>query len=99
VSDNERPDSERPDVAAFQELEHLIHALADEMAGWRRRAHEAEARLKAAPPVAPTRANAAALERENRELRERLEAAKARTKQLLEKRRFLRQQQESEAHR
>jgi len=45
------------------------------------------------------RVNAAALEKENRELRERLDAAKARTKQLLEKLRFLRQQQESEAHR
>jgi hypothetical protein len=95
-------DSERPDLVAFQELEQLIHSLADEMAGWRRRAHEAEARLKSAPPAAPTtpgRANAAALEKENRELRERLDAAKARTKQLLEKLRFLRQQQESEAHR
>jgi predicted nucleic acid-binding Zn-ribbon protein len=92
-------DSERPDLVAFQELEHLIHALADEMAGWRRRAHEAEAKLKSAPPVPTSRANAAALEKENRELRERLDAAKARTKQLLEKLRFLRQQQETEAHR
>jgi hypothetical protein len=95
-------DSERPDVAAFQELEHLIHSLADEMAGWRRRAHEAEARLKAPPPapaVSPGRVNTAALEKENRELRDRLDAAKSRTRQLLEKLRFLRQQQESEAHR
>ena len=92
-------DSERPDLVAFQELEHLIHALADEMAGWRRRAHEAEAKLKSAPPMPAGRVNAAALERENRELHERLEAAKSRTKQLLEKLRFLRQQQESEAHR
>ena len=92
-------DSERPDVVAFEELEHLIHSLADEMAVWRRRAHEAEAKLKAAPPVPMGRANAAALERENRDLRERLDAAKTRTKQLLEKLRFLRQQQESEAHR
>jgi hypothetical protein len=92
-------DSERPDLVAFQELEHLIHALADEMAGWRRRAQEAEAKLKAAPPVPAGRGNAAALEKENRELRERLDAAKARTKQLLEKLRFLRQQQETEAHR
>jgi hypothetical protein len=45
------------------------------------------------------RVNAASLEKENRELRERLDAAKARTKQLLEKLRFLRQQQEAEAHR
>ena len=92
-------DNERPDLVAFQELEHLILSLADEMAGWRRRAQEAEARLKAAPPVPAGRANAAALEKENRELRERLAAAKARTKQLLEKLRFLRQQQEAEAHR
>ncbi|HEY2897263.1 MAG TPA: hypothetical protein VGJ12_09010 [Gemmatimonadaceae bacterium] len=92
-------DNERPDLVAFQDLEHLIHSLADEMAGWRRRAHEAEARLKSAPPVPAGRANAAALEKENRELRERLDAAKARTKQLLEKLRFLRQQQETEAHR
>jgi predicted nucleic acid-binding Zn-ribbon protein len=90
-------DSERPDLVAFQELEHLITALADEMAGWRRRAQEAEAKVKAAPATGG-RANAAALERENRELRERLEAARARTKQLLEKLRFLRQQQESESH-
>ena len=92
-------DNERPDLVAFQELEHLILSLADEMAGWWRRAQEAEARLKAAPPVPAGRANAAALEKENRELRERLDAAKARTKQLLEKLRFLRQQQEAEAHR
>jgi hypothetical protein len=92
-------DNERPDLVAFHELEHLIHSLADEMAGWRRRAQEAEARLKAAPPVPAGRVNAAALEKENRELRERLDAAKARTKQLLEKLRFLRQQQETEAHR
>ena len=92
-------DNERPDLVAFQDLEHLIHSLADEMAGWRRRAQEAEARLKAAPPAPTGRVNAAALEKENRELRERLDAAKTRTKQLLEKLRFLRQQQETEAHR
>ena len=91
-------DSERPDLVAFQELEHLIYALADEMAGWRRRAQEAEARIKAVPATSG-RASAASLEKENRELKERLEAARVRTKQLLEKLRFLRQQQEKEAHR
>jgi len=90
--------SERPDLVAFQELEHLILVLADEMAGWRRRAQEAEAKLKA-PPSTGGRAASAALEKENRELRERLEAARGRTKQLMDKLRFLRQQQESEAHR
>ncbi|MDQ2930452.1 MAG: hypothetical protein M3Y05_06480 [Gemmatimonadota bacterium] len=91
-------DSERPDLVAFQELEHLIQALADEMAGWRRRAQEAEAKVKATPAPGG-KASAAALEKENRDLRERLEAARLRTKQLLEKLRFLRQQQEAEAHR
>ena len=91
-------DSERPDLVEFQELEHLIQALADEMASWRRRAHEAEAKVKAVP-ASGGKASAAALERENRELRERLEAVRVRTKQLLEKLRFLRQQQETEAHR
>jgi hypothetical protein len=91
-------DSERPDLVAFQELEHLIEALADEMASWRRRAHEAEAKVKAVP-ASGGKASAAALEKENREFRERLEAARVRTKQLLEKLRFLRQQQETEAHR
>ena len=91
-------DNERPDLVAFQELEYLIQALADEMASWRRRAHEAEAKVKAVP-ASGGKASAAALEKENRELRERLEAARIRTKQLLEKLRFLRQQQETEAHR
>jgi predicted RNase H-like nuclease (RuvC/YqgF family) len=91
-------DSERPDLVAFQELEYLIQALADEMASWRRRAHEAEAKVKSVP-ASGGKTSAAALERENRELRERLEAARVRTKQLLEKLRFLRQQQETEAHR
>ena len=91
-------DSERPDLVAFHELEHLIIALADEMASWRRRAHEAEAKLKAPAPSGGRQASAA-LERENRELRERLDAARIRTKQLMGKLRFLRQQQENEAHR
>jgi uncharacterized protein YhaN len=98
-------DSARPDIAAFRELEQLIRALGDEMAAWRRRAHEAESRLKATearlerqvtpetPPAAVTPPNVA-LQRENEELRQRLEAARQRTKQLMERVRFLRQQHE-----
>ncbi len=122
-------DSARPDLAAFRELEQLIRALGDEMAGWRRRAHEAEARLKATearlarqateqPVAAAAAAQAApsaaasttggragqdadsgatnqlvvALQRENQDLRLRLEAARQRTRQLLDRVRFLRQQ-------
>ncbi len=39
-------DSERPDLAAFRELEQLVRAMADEMATLRRRAQTAEARLR-----------------------------------------------------
>jgi predicted RNase H-like nuclease (RuvC/YqgF family) len=96
-------DSERPDVAAYLELEQLIRALGDEMAAWRRRAHEAEARLKEVAPQAlkniGTGPSAEALERENRDLKHRLDAAKKRTKQLLEQVRFLRQQHETGAER
>jgi len=96
-------DSERPDLAAYLELEQLIRGLGDEMAAWRRRAHEAEARLKEVAPQAikniGTGPSADALERENRDLKHRLDAAKKRTKQLLEQVRFLRQQHETGAER
>lgn len=102
-------DSARPDIAAFRELEQLIRALGDEMAAWRRRAHEAESRLKEAearlarqsasdsqpaPAAPPAPAASSALKRENEELRQRLEAARQRTKQLLDRVHFLRQQHE-----
>jgi DNA repair exonuclease SbcCD ATPase subunit len=97
-------DSEQPDVLAFEELQQLIRALGDEMAAWRRRAHEAEARLKeltpppgAAAPIMPGRVRE--LEQENDELRQRLEAARQRTKQLVDRMRFLRQQHELGAER
>ena len=91
-------DSERPDLAAYRELEQLIRALGDEMAAWRRRAHEAEAKLKEVAPGAlknlRTGPGIEALEKENVELKHRVDAAKKRTKQLLDKMRFLRQQHE-----
>ena len=114
-------DNERPDLAAFQELEQLIRVLGDEMAAWRRRAHEAEARTRelearlareagssaaAVPRAAPEFAAGgvggganAELIRENQELRMRLEAARQRTKLLLDRLRFLRQQHELGAER
>jgi hypothetical protein len=105
-------DSERPDIVAFQELEQLIRVLGDEMAAWRRRAHEAEARLKdlesraareaasalSSAPIRNTETDTE-LERENQELRQRLETARQRTRQLLERLRFLRQQHELGAER
>jgi hypothetical protein len=100
---------------AYRELETLVRHLADELAGFRRRALAAEAELRArteeqaaaevdssaaapaeAAPAGPDGEAAAAriaeLERENAELRRRVEQAGARTRQLLERVRFLRQQ-------
>ena len=94
ASDNERPD----DAAAFTELQQLVHHLGDELAGFRRRALQAEARVKAidgsagAARMTPERMEK--LERENGDLKKRLEAARSRTRQILDRVRFLRQQHE-----
>jgi predicted nucleic acid-binding Zn-ribbon protein len=95
-------DNERPDLAAFRELAHLIGQLGEEMAGWRRRAQTAEARVKeleAGSTPAKGSRHAASLERENAELRARLDAASDRVKHLLDRTRFLRQQGEKGAAR
>ncbi|HZO20350.1 MAG TPA: hypothetical protein VFB46_15265 [Gemmatimonadaceae bacterium] len=96
-------DSERPDLTAFRDLAHLIGQLAEEMAGWRRRAQTAEARVKElegeGPPAKGSGKHTSALERENAELRARLDTARDRVAQLLERTRFLRQQGEKGAAR
>jgi predicted nucleic acid-binding Zn-ribbon protein len=95
-------DSERPDLAAFRELAHLIAQLGEEMASWRRRAQTAEARLKeleSAPGGSKGSRHAASVERENAELRGRLEAASDRLRHLLDRTQFLRQQGEKGATR
>ena len=93
ASDNERPEEE-----AFAELQQLVRHLGDELAGFRRRALQAEARVKAidasAGPARVTPERLEKLERENADLRQRLEAARTRTRQILERVRFLRQQHE-----
>lgn len=91
-------DSERPELEAFEELQQLVHHLGDELASFRRRALQAESRVKAldgsagAARITPERVEK--LERENADLRKRLEAARSRTRQILERVRFLRQQHE-----
>lgn len=82
----------------MRELDALVHHLADELAGFRRRALVAEARLKEVEASEGGAASlelaqrVAELERDNERLRERLEAATGRAKQMLERVRFLRQQ-------
>ena len=94
-------DSERPEIVAFRDLEQLVRHLGDELAGFRRRALLAESRLRdleteeRAPEVTHQRAldeRVTELEHENAVLRARLESATERTRQMLERVRFIRQQ-------
>lgn len=94
-------DSERPEVLAFRDLEQLVRHLGDELAGFRRRALLAEARVKeleseeSQPEVREQRElgdRVNQLEHDNAILRGRLDAATERTRQLLERVRFIRQQ-------
>ena len=72
--------------------------LGDELASFRRRALQAEARVKAIDAsatgtrISPERMEK--LEMENAELKKRLETARSRTRQVLDRVRFLRQQHE-----
>ncbi len=96
-------DNERPDLTAFQELEHSVRALGHEIAVWRRRTQLAESRLRelegamAGGAAHPDRV--AELERENKELRGRLDTAGERMRVLLERTTFLRQQHETGSER
>jgi hypothetical protein len=89
-------DSVRPERAAFAELEQLVKHLGDELASFRRRALQAEARIKSLEStgvkgvVSPERVQF--LERENAGLTNRLDAARTRTQQMIDRVRFLRQQ-------
>lgn len=87
---------ERPDAAAFRDLQSVVRSLVDELSGFRKRALAAEAKLKgfesASGSTAKTGARLAQLEEENARLRSQVERARASTKGMLEKVRFLRQQ-------
>jgi hypothetical protein len=94
-------DSERPEIVAFQDLEQLVRHLGDELAGFRRRALVAESRLREleteerAPDANHQRVldeRVTELEHENAVLRARLDSATERTRQMLERVRFIRQQ-------
>lgn len=94
MSNRVRPDLQS--AAAFAELEQLVRNLGEELSTFRKRAQAAESRLKAlgAPNAGDSTAEerVAALETENAKLRERLEEAAGRTRAMLDRARFLRQQ-------
>lgn len=92
-------DSARPEAAAFRELQLVVRNLADELASFRRRALTAEARLRelegsmtAAADPSELLGKVEELERRNAELDARVDEARSRAEQMLERVRFLRQQ-------
>jgi hypothetical protein len=91
-------DLEPPDSASFRQLEHLVRHLGQELAGFRRRAHNAETRVRTLEAALEQGGDLPAIERlrsleiENAELRSRIAYATERTRQLLVRLKFLRQQ-------
>ena len=92
-------DNERSEILAFRELSMLVRHLGDELASFRKRALTAESRVRAMEASGSTSTEGmserlANLEAENLDLRNRLDAARGRARHMLERVRFLRQQQE-----
>lgn len=89
-------DRERPDAAAFGDLQIVVRNLVEELAGFRKRALAAEAKVKgfesATGSTAKAGARLAQLEEENARLQVQVDKARTSTKGMLEKVRFLRQQ-------
>jgi FtsZ-binding cell division protein ZapB len=91
---------ERPDQLALKDLEQVVNHLAEELAGWRRRTHKAEAELQqarahggvlAGPELTQARQRVIELETENQALRLRIEAAKERLRVLAGRLSFMEQ--------
>ena len=91
---------ERPDQKALANLEQVVHNLAEELAGWRRRTLKAEAELQearanggvlAGPELTQSRQRVIDLETENLALRQRIDAAKERLGALAGRLSFLEQ--------
>jgi len=91
-------DNAQADDHAIHELDTLVRHLADELAAFRRRALTAESRLKEVESqeggamALDLSARVNQLEEENEMLKTKLDEAAARTKQMLDRVRFLRQQ-------
>lgn len=92
----------RPDVEAFRELESLVRTLGEQLASFRQRALAAEERLRRidsssdSPDPPHVRERILALEQDNAALRGRLNAATVRTRSVLDRVHFLRQQSQAE---
>jgi len=80
---------DRPDVReAIDQLEAIVRDVAEELAGWRSRAQKSESELKTrGGPVKNTE-----LESENKSLRQRVEGARTRVQDLVQRLSFLEEQ-------
>ncbi|PYO90457.1 MAG: hypothetical protein DMD58_06940 [Gemmatimonadetes bacterium] len=80
---------DRPDVReAIDQLEAIVRDVAEELAGWRSRAQKSESELKTrGSPVKNTE-----LESENKSLRQRVEGARTRVQDLVQRLSFLEEQ-------
>jgi len=87
---------ERPDLEAFRELEEVLRHLAEELAGWRRRALQSEARVAEATRVAGDGDGGLGrieeLEGEHHEMERRLGTARTQVLEILGRLQFLEQQ-------
>lgn len=86
---------DRPELAAFAELEEVLGKVTGELAAWRRRALKAEAsrsELGADHDAVASRERIVDLEDRNGDLENRLEQARERVSELLRRLRFLEEQ-------
>lgn len=88
---------ERPDLDALRELEDVVRHLTEELAGWRRRALQSEARVAEATRLSEGGdgglGRLEALESEHYEMERRLGTARTQVLELLGRLQFLEQQQ------
>lgn len=95
-------DRDPSDLTAFRQLEQVVRHLGETLAAYRRRALQAEARVKAleaavTPGALATEERVRQLETELADARARLSYAGERTRLALDQVRFLRQQEETAA--
>jgi ABC-type transporter Mla subunit MlaD len=83
---------ERPEFRALDDLQEILRHVTDELAAWRRRAQRAEGALGAGHDVLANRERVLELETNNRDLTERLEAARAQVEELVKRLQFLEEQ-------
>ena len=87
--------AERPEFQALEQLEETARLVTAELAVWRRRAQKAETDGPGRGDGAPdsgAQQRSLALEKENKQLKNRLQAARGRVSELLMRLRFLEEQ-------